>query len=152
MPLLRLARGDEAASLAALYRRSVLVLGPRAYAAAQVAAWAAFADDLPAIRAWLDGTRTWLLDEGGEPGGFCAVAGDGEVRALYLRPESAGRGLALRLLAHALDDARSRGCSRFTTHASHLSRPVFERAGFRVVEPERVVRGGLQFERFRMST
>lgn len=92
-----------------------------------------------------------MLEDGGEPAGLCVVQADGLVQALYLRPESAGRGHAQALLAHALEQARRRGCRSFSTHASHLSRPVFERAGFRVAEVEQVVRGGLVFERFRMG-
>ena len=42
------------------------------------------------------------------------------------------------------------GCMRLDTDASHLSKPVFERAGWRMLEKQMSVRGGLEFERFQM--
>jgi|GEM_PF-410013 len=63
--------------------------------------------------------------------GFTEIMQDGHVRMLFTDPAATRSGIASRLLAHALDHARSHGTTNFTTDASRLSRPVFARADFR---------------------
>ena len=47
--------------------------------------------------------------------------------------------------------AEARGLKRLTTEASHFSRPLFARFGFRVTEVETVERGGVRIDRHRMA-
>ena len=46
-------------------------------------------------------------------------------------PEARGRGIAGKLLAHALADAAERGLETSTLVATPLGRPVYERLGYR---------------------
>ena len=57
--------------------------------------------------------------------------GDCGIWAVATLPEARGRGLASVLLAHALADARERGCTTTTLEATQLGRGVYERLGYR---------------------
>jgi ribosomal protein S18 acetylase RimI-like enzyme len=49
-------------------------------------------------------------------------------------PEARGRGIAGKLLRHALADAAERGNETATLVATRMGYPVYERAGFRALE------------------
>ena len=57
--------------------------------------------------------------------------GDCGIWAVATLPEARGRGLSRALLAHALVDARERGCETTSLEATQLGRPVYERLGYR---------------------
>lgn len=153
-PPFRLATAADVPALAALYRETALALGPQIYLPAQVAAWARSTDDAERFARYILDADTWVADgNDGLPSGFCGVAvhGDvGEVHSLYVRATLTRRGIGSALLAHAL--ARTAGATRFEAWATPFSKPVFERAGFRL---ERIVAEpyqGVLFKRFRMAT
>jgi len=50
-------------------------------------------------------------------------------------PEARGRGLAARLLTHALHDARERGCTTTSLQATKMGQPLYERLGYRNLGP-----------------
>lgn len=147
----RAANEADLPALAAIYIDAVETLGPRAYTAGQIAAW-----------------RRWPIDEPDEFGrrltaGHCRVAEVGGVAVafaeltepdhldfLYTSGEFAGRGLATKLHEQLETIARDSGSSVLRTEASYLSRPVFNRLGYDVIEIEDVVRFGEAFRRFKM--
>lgn len=151
----RRAAASDVPALAALYRETALALGPQVYTPEQVAAWARTTDDAGGFARYVLDADTWV-DEGddGAPRGFCGVAVHdtvGEVHSLYVRAALTRRGIGRALLAHALDRARATGATSFGAWATPFSRPVFERAGFRL---ERVVTEpyqGVWFDRLRMG-
>jgi putative acetyltransferase len=151
----RRAAAADVPALAALYRDTALALGPQVYTPQQVAAWARSTDDAERFARYILDAHTWIADDAAGPAGFCGVAvhdAAGEVHSLYVRAALARQGLGAALLAHALGQARAIGAARFEAWATPFSRPLFERAGFRV---ERVVAEpyqGVVFERLRMVT
>ncbi len=148
--IIRKATPADLPALASLYAEAVRSAGPSAYSEEQVEVWAAFADEAEHFRRFV--LEPWSLvaeDETG-PVGFTGLAPDGHVTALYVRSDRMRRGIATALLAAVRDLARQRGIGRLHTEASAISRPVFERAGFRVVEIEMVERRGISFVRYRM--
>ncbi len=149
----RLATAADVPALAALYAGVARALGPAVYTPAQVDAWARFGADTPAFRDYVLGARTWVvLDADARPLAFCGVDDAGEVRSLYVQAGATRQGVGSALLAHALADARARGVRRFTAWVTPLSRPVFERAGFRLVARVRQDFQGESFERLRVES
>ena len=67
--------------------------------------------------------------------GACLLTTDHEedcgVWFVATAPAARGQGLATALMAHALADARERGCTTSTLQATDLGRPVYERLGYR---------------------
>jgi putative acetyltransferase len=144
--MFRLASAADVPALARLYAHCARTLGPQVYTPAQVDAWVSFGAETPVFRDYVLGAMTWVVDDG-EPVAFCGADAEGEVRSLYVHPSHGRQGLGSSLLAHAM--ARS-GRSDFSAWATPLSRPVFQRAGFRlqrvVTEPYQ----GVVFDRYRM--
>lgn len=157
---LRLAEPGDVPALAALYARCARTLGPTVYTPAQVRAWASFGQASDAFRRYVLDAETWVLqpaDPAALPGGFCGAGqaaqagGVAEVHSLYVDPAFSRRGLGTGLLRHVLAQARARGQVRFAAWVTPLSRPVFLRQGFRLVETVQAPYQGVMFERHRVE-
>jgi putative acetyltransferase len=149
---MRLARRADLPALRAIYADSVSVLAPACYSADQVHAWAAFAQD-GAFHDFILDVATWVVIDAveGVPLGFCGIGDDGHVASLYVAPAHGRRGIGASLLRHALNQCPRPSSGRWFAEASRLSRPVFERIGFRLVAIERTQRDGVAFERERVE-
>ena len=138
--------------LAALYADAARTLGPWCYSDEQVAAWAGFAADAPAFARYVLNARTWVhAEDDGLVLGFCGIGAEGEVHSLYVRPGHHRQGLGRRMLMHALVQARADGVQLFAAWVTPFSRPVFERAGFVLVDTVTEAFNGVRFERYRVE-
>ncbi len=155
-PVCRPATAADVPALARLYAETARALGPACYSPAQVAAWCSFGQDTPAFRAYVLDADTWLaLGSDGGALGFCGVGGKGdagEVHSLYVHHALVRRGIGSRLLGDALQRARGRGVTRFAAWVTPFSRPVFERAGCRLVRTVVEPYQGVEFERYRVES
>lgn len=147
---LREATAADVPALAALYAGAVRAAGPVHYDAAQVEAWAAFAEEAR-FRRFVLGPLTLVAEDESGITGFSGLRKDGHVTALYVRPDRMRRGIASMLLHAVIERAEARDLRRLTTDASAISRRVFVRHGFRVEAVETVERRGATFERTRMA-
>lgn len=152
-------------ALAALYVNCACNLGPARYTVEQVAAWASFGADLAGFADYVLKAETWVAvtapgagfdpqqmePVGVVPLGFSGIGDSGEVKSHYVRPDMMRRGLAGQLLTHGLGSAQARGLQRFAAWATPFSLPVFQRAGFVLVERVRAEFAGAMFERIRVA-
>ena len=132
---IRRARPGEAAGVARVMRAAVRGQR-RAYPAPLLAAWGR----LPALY------HRWAMTAGGERYlvaargprllGYVAWRG-GELTALFVRPDEAGRGLGARLLARAEAGARAGGARRLTLVAARGAVPFYVAHGWRPGRPAR---------------
>lgn len=122
----------DAPALSALYARSVIELGPRDYAPAQVSAWASRAPGANAMAARLGDGRLVLvaLGEEDQPLGFFDLEPDGHIDLFYCLPEVVGTGVASALYERIEQEARGKGIARLYTEASEAARRLFLRHGF----------------------
>lgn len=138
-------------ALRALYADCARRLGPSVYTPDQVQAWVRFAA-AQAFDDYILGAATALaLDDAGGVCGFSGIDRSGEIRSLYVRPDSMRRGLGRALLARSMAQGRAWGLSRFSAWATPFSRALFQRCGMplarSLVEPFE----GVTFERYRME-
>jgi GNAT superfamily N-acetyltransferase len=129
-----------------IYRSAVHSAGPAAYTPAQVRAWSGFARDAAFAGFVLD-VQTYVAERSGSVVGFCGIAEDGHIAALYVDGGRIGQGIGSALLRHALAAHPRPATGRYYAEASRLSLPLFERCGFRRVGSELVERDGETFER-----
>ncbi|MDQ7988665.1 MAG: GNAT family N-acetyltransferase [Candidatus Dactylopiibacterium sp.] len=145
-------RPADAAALAALARRAVRETASDAYTAPQCAAWAARFDD---ATAWAQRLQdAWVRvaeDANGAIAGFGAIQMSGQIDLLFTAPEHTRQGVASLVLADLLELAAAMGAGTLSVHASDLSRPVFERHGFRVIESRLVDCGPEQLRHHAMQ-
>jgi putative acetyltransferase len=142
---------DDAEAVAVLYRDSVRDLGKQAYGASHLAAWSKYADDVNEFRTRVLRGVSLVSLEGGELAAVGQLHPTDCIALLYCAPRFARRGHATTLCLRLEEVTRARGVSRLWTTASKLSRPLFEKQGFRLFETERSVFNGAEFERYKME-
>lgn len=147
----RLYRGEDVAFLAAMVRDAILVTGKTAYPPEQLAAWARFTDDIDTFGAQLEKGDTWVITQDDHPVALAQLYPFDHVALLYTHCEYARTGLASMLYGILEAKAIATGATLLTTHASRISKPLFERFGFRPVTTEYPMRHGVQIERYRMQ-
>jgi GNAT superfamily N-acetyltransferase len=125
VPIVRLARRDDAAAIADAHVRGWLAayrgLVPDAVLdGLSIERRTGFWRDTIAAETAADATpaRTWAVEVAGRVVGFAStgpirdrpegIAGAGEVFAIYLAPEARGRGIGRTLFTHAVDDLTTR--------------------------------------------
>lgn len=134
----------DANALAAIYRKGVERLGPRAYRPEQVAAWLSIAPTASDLnRLYSDGRCALIaVNPDGAPVGFGDLAGDGHIRFLYVDPDFAGRGIGRAIIAALLREASLQSIKTVFSDASELAHPLFLRAGFQcIARQERGING-----------
>ena len=140
----------DASTLAGIYRDAVLQTGVAAYDATQVKVWASSAS-VPGFAEGLARGNCIVALCDSAIAGFGQLEPASHVHLLYVAPAFGRRGIGKALVAALEAQARGLGIDMLDTNASHLSRPVFERAGWKLDEVEITERNGVHFERFCMS-
>lgn len=119
------------------------------YAPQQIAAWGQV--DQQAWSRRCASRPTWVAVSDGTVVGFTELEADGHLDMMYVHPQHSGRGIATQLLQTAKHHAVDRGITRLYAEVSITARPFFTSQGFTVVEPERVLRNGEYFVRYKME-
>ena len=143
---MRPADEDDLPALRRIYAAAVTSIGPADYTAKQVAVWRAFAD-APEFSEFVLAVDSYVAEVGSDTVGFCGVSKAGHVASLYVDPVHTSRGIATQLLEWVLARHPAPTSGRYFAEASRFSRRVFERCGFREFGRDRIVRGGVEFER-----
>lgn len=130
--LIRQFRQRDASHFAALFQKSVTIIGPRGYSPDQVAAWAARAPDADRwAQIMTDGRLCLVAVEGQDkPVAFGDLEADGHIDFLYADPDAAGTGVVAQLYAELEAAARAQGLTRLYVEASEAARRFFLKQGF----------------------
>jgi GNAT superfamily N-acetyltransferase len=83
-------------------------------------------------------TNVYVARRDGDPVGCLLMTdhdGNTDVELVAVVPEARGSGITQHLLGHALADAAERGMRTSTLVATRMGYPVYERVGFRALEP-----------------
>jgi len=149
--LVRIATPADVPLLAELYADSVHKVGLQHYRPLQVAAWAAFARDMPAFRQFILQPVTYIIEDESGIVGFAGIAEDGHIASLYVRSDRGRQGIGSLLLEALLDHAHRHQIKRLYAEANEFSRSLFARFKFRQYDTEVVQRGEAQFTRYLME-
>lgn len=149
---IRLYRTADTEQLARIYREAALRTGAQTYSSAEVAVWAALADDVQGFGRQLAQGITLVAETGsGEAAAFGQLEPADRIALLYTAPgfgrESYATGIYRLLEARA----REAGVTVLRVEASRVARDFFEKQGFELVEREHVEHRGATLERLRMS-
>lgn len=148
---IRPALSADLAPMMALFRRSVREVAARDYTSAQTEAWAPDIID-PTDWASRFSTRSvWVAEADGCLAGFISLGPEGHLHMLFVHPDYQRSGVARRLVTVVEAAALRAGEISLITEASITARPFFESQGFRVVECQRISRGGQDFIRYAME-
>lgn len=139
-----------------LFRASVHALAGGVYTGEQCLVWAPermWDDGIEAVwRARLAGAWSCkAVADDGRLAGFAWLKRDGEFDMLYVAPWAGRQGLGGRMAAELERRAAEAGVTALHAWASHASRPVFERAGYRLARANRVVRDGVEIDNWLLA-
>jgi len=144
--------GDEHV-LREIHLASITKVGPQAYNAQQVAAWANKTREPWEWLEWHDyGDRiTIAFTADGNAAAFTLLEADGHLDMLYCHPRYVRQGHALSLVKEASVFGRAAGLSMITTDASELAKPVFLAAGYTVERRQEFLLDGIPIHNYAMS-
>lgn len=142
---------EDAAACARVLYDAVHALAGRYYSAAQRAAWAPEVLTPEAMRQRLHGQLAFVAEDHQGIAGFMSFRPPEELAFAYVRPDCAGRGVAVLLHDSLVDAARRSGAQSLWTNASELARRFLEKRGWHVVHRRDFEQGGVAIYNFRMS-
>ena len=149
--MIRLCVPAEIPVLIDLFRQSVRRGTVADYSAAQRLAWAPDHIDGDAWAARCANRPTWVAEIAGTVTGFVDLESDGHIDMLFVHPEFHRQGIATALLARVESEAQTQGIKRLFAEVSRTARPVFEKAGFSVIEQQAVIRAAETLTNYRMQ-
>ena len=150
-------RGEEARLFLEIHGRSIRGLAGDHYPGDVIAAWAGplapISDE--AVRRFLtnpDHEIRLLAELDGQPVGLGALVPDNtELRACYVVPEAARKGVGSALVNEMERIARDRGLTHLELHASLNAEPFYAALGYEIVERgEHVLRSRLRMAAVKM--
>ena len=138
-------------ALRQIYISSIEELGHEHYSPDQIKAWAGFADDTDVFSSWLGGSIVFVaVDSHDTPIAFGGLELPCRISCLFVSPHAARRGVGSLLIEHLLSLELDPTPTLYTTEASELSKPLFEKFGFRVKEIEHTKVSDVAFTRYAM--
>jgi putative acetyltransferase len=148
--MLRTFHPQDAEALASVYRDSVRVIGPQTYTPEEVEAWAKYPEDIEDFRSRMSHGLTLVAEERDRIIAFGQLEPDDHLAFLYCAGRHCRKGIGSEIYCALEAHAFQKGILQISTDASRISRPFFAKHGYAVVGVERVIRFGVEFERFRM--
>ncbi len=142
---------DKAKEIADLFYQSVQAISSSLYSAEQKDAWAPFPVDYQRWAERLSVKKPFIALIEKRVAGFIELDADGHIDCTYTHPDFQGRGVASRLYAHLLDEAKARHIDRLYVEASLVAKPFFEHRGFTTLKRNDVKRNGVTLVNFSME-
>lgn len=142
---------DDTSQTADVFYEAVHVGAKDVYDEKQRKAWAPKRPDLSSWeeRKTAQTSKVALLDT--DVVGFMTLTSEGKIDLAFVIPDAMGKGVAGKLYASLLRDAKSAGHRQLTTEASHLARSFFEKRGWHVVKQQTVIRSDVALTNFLMQ-
>lgn len=143
----------DAAGLVAIYRQSVLAIGPRDYSARQVEAWASLTPTLGEMVEHCEDGRQVIIavKDDDAPVAFGDVEADGHIGYLYCAPDMIGNGAAAQVYEALEKAAQNAGITRLYVEASEAARRFLITRGFSVLGKREVAIGEVTIHNFAME-
>jgi len=149
----RPATAEDALEVFALHVASIRALGPEGYDPDQVRAWARKDHGPEGYPVDEDDHHFVIAERDGEVAGFGDlvpgsedVDAEADIRAVYVHPEHAGRGVGAALLAELEGYARGVGVGSIEITASTNAVGFYERAGYERLRRDSYDTGGTELD------
>lgn len=141
---------SDAAACAQLFYDAVHQLTGQFYTKEQRLAWAPEVMSESALCHRLRDQFALVAEDERGVLGFMSYHPSGELDFAYVRPDCAGKGVALQLHDGILQIAREQGAVSLRTFASELARRFFERRGWNVQERHDFEKNGVPIHNYKM--
>ncbi len=139
-------------ALRQIYQSSIRELALDHYSSEQIQAWAGFADNIDTFSSWLNDSRVFVaIDESDTQVAFGGLEMPSRISCLFVSPHASRCGVASLLVEHLLSLELDSVSTTYTTEASELSKPLFEKFGFVVKDIEHTKVSDVAFTRYAMQ-
>lgn len=125
-------RGDHRA-VAEIFVRAVHEIASEVYTREECLAWSDVEPNYEHWRKRCELKRPFVAVTDGVVSGFLELDPDGYIDCAYVNPDFARRGVISGLIAHAVETCFAMRVASLRVEASICAKPVFEKAGFRMV-------------------
>jgi len=144
-------RDADGAALTAIFQRAVREIARKDYSQVQLMAWAPDAPDAAVFSARRSARPTFVAEYDGKLAGFTDLDDDGHIDMFYVNPDFQRRGVASAMLRFLAERAQGLKHKRLHSEVSITARPVFERAGFKVLAYQTVQTNGQALGNYQME-
>ena len=141
---------EDAEEVAGLYEKSVREIAIEMYTPEEVEAWASYAREIEELRHRLAEGLTLVAEAGNKLVAFGQLKPIDHIAFLYTSKEYSRKGIASGIYERLENHAVTKGAGYMTTDASRISKPLFERLGFKAEYPLVENRYGVELESFKM--
>jgi len=142
--------GDHHA-IAVIFHRAIHEVASAAYSPEQCAAWSGMKPDAAHWETRYERKQPFVLEMDGKVVGFLELDSDGHIDCLYVHPDQGRKGIASRLIDHAVQVCKHAGVPRMYVEASILIKPLFQKKGFEVLGENQVEIQGICLTNFTME-
>lgn len=149
--MIRKYQAGEHCAIAKIFVRAVHEIASEVYSNEQCNAWS---DRTPNFEYWkkrCKAKQPFVFVTDGKVTGFLELDGNGHIDCMYVHPNYTRKGIASRLIDHAIASCARVGVNRVFSEASICAKPVFEKKGFRVVEERLVAIRGEKLVNYEME-
>ncbi|WP_238477871.1 GNAT family N-acetyltransferase [Natranaeroarchaeum sulfidigenes] len=139
MTCIRVATSRDMDRIRSLHVEAIRERGPNGYTDRQVEAWATKDDGTDAYPVTESSHHLVIAERDGEVVGYGHVIPEGEeIRAVYVDPDHARRGVGSTILAHLEGYALGQGVDRLELWSSLNAVAFYERQGYRTTRDETI--------------
>jgi putative acetyltransferase len=148
---IRIYRHGDHAEIAEIFTRAIHETASECYSPEQCLAWS---DPVPNPDHWrkrCELKRPFVAVSDHRVAGFLELDTDGHIDCLYVHPGLQRRGIATRLVQHAIGTCFAMRVPRLYVEASYCAKPLFEKLGFSVIAENLVRIRSQELNNFRME-
>lgn len=142
---------DDCFVLAELFYNTVHIINSVDYSKKQLDVWATGNVNIPDWDKSFSEHNTVIAEIDSNIVGFGDMDDNGYIDRLYIHSDYQRQGIATAIVNKLEQQAKIRGISLFTTHASITAKPFFEQRGYHIVCENKVVRSGVELTNFIME-
>lgn len=142
--------GDHIA-IAEIFTAAIHEIASEVYSEEQCLAWSAREPNYDHWRRRCELKRPFVAVIDSSIAGFLELDPDGHIDCAYINPRYQRRGIMTALVNHAVSTCFALNIGRVYVEASICAKPMFEKAGFRVIRKQMVSRQGVELPNYQME-
>ena len=149
--MIRIFQHGDHIAIAKIFTGAIHEIASEVYSPEQCLAWSSKAVDYGHWKNRCELKRPFVAVVDGQIAGFLELDPDGHIDCAYINPKFKRKGIMTTLVNHAVDVCCSFGISRVHVDASICAKPLFEKAGFKVIRENQVRLGDVELLNYKME-
>ena len=149
--MIRIFQHGDHIAIAKIFTTAIHEIASEVYTPEQCLAWSPKEVNYGYWKNRCEMKRPFVAMSGTQIAGFLELDPDGHIDCAYVNPRFKRKGVVTALVLHAIDVCFSFNIGRVYVDASICARPLFEKAGFKLIRENRVNLGGIELMNYQME-